>query len=70
MVVEARLAEYLRTERKEIKLSSLAQKANISKSRFSMIINCHQAMRVDELERVCEILGVSPEMFIKPNLKE
>ena len=70
MVVEARLAKYLREERKELKLSSLAEKSGISKTRFSMILNCHQAMRVDELERVCEVLGVSPEMFIKPNTNE
>lgn len=70
MIVEARLAKYLRTERNELKLTALAEKAGIGQSRFSMIINCHQDMRVDELERVCRILNVSPELFIKPKLKE
>jgi len=69
LVVEGRLANYLRNERKELKLSAVAEQAGISQSRFSMIINCHQDMRVDELQRVCEVLGVSPEMFIKPKTK-
>lgn len=69
MVVQARLRDYLKNERKELKVTALAEKAGIKQSRFSAIINCHSEMRADELMSICYALNVSPDTFIKPKRK-
>ncbi len=65
MIVQSRLAKYLRDERSEISESKLADKAGIKQPRFSMIMNLKSEMRADELMQICEALGVSPETFLQ-----
>lgn len=43
----------------------LAEKAGISKSKISRILGTgEQAVDVDELDSMCEVLGVSPEALV------
>ena len=70
MIVQARIADYLRNDRRELKEFVVAEKAGITQSRFSKIINCRSEMRADELIAICKALEVSPDMFVKPKLKE
>ena len=70
LIVQARLADYLRNDRRELKEFVVAEKAGISQSRFSKILNGRSEMRADELIAICKALEVSPDMFVKPKLKE
>ncbi len=65
MIVESIIADYLKTERKELKQIYIAEAVGIKQSRFSSIMNGHASMKVDELLRLCKFLKVSPETFIK-----
>lgn len=70
MIVQTRVAEYLKNERKELKQGALAERAGITRYRLSTIINCHSEMKADELMQLCNALGVSSDKFIKPRKKE
>lgn len=64
MKVQARLADYLRRERKELKHVVIAEKAGIKQSRFSELMNCKREMRADELVAICRALEISPNTFM------
>lgn len=70
MVVEARISNYLRTERKELKECKLAEKIGIKQARFSSIMNGKSPMKLDEFMRLCILLDVDPDTFIKYKQKE
>lgn len=61
MIVQKRLADYLRTERKELKESYVAEKAEIKQSRFSLLMNCHREMKADELLSIIWVLDLKPK---------
>ncbi len=67
MVVEAKIAAYLHD--KGIKKCFVAQRAGIPVSKFSKIINGHTSMDSDDFIRVCEVLNVSPELFLNSDEK-
>lgn len=69
MVVQARVADYLKNERCELKLTAIAEKAGIKQPRFSALINCKSEMRADELMKICDVLEVSSDRFIRPRCK-
>lgn len=62
MVVEGRIAEYL--DRKGIKQCHVSQNADIEQARLSRVLNGSGSMSVDEYERVCNALEVSPNTFM------
>lgn len=64
MVVEAKIAEYLRNERGELKQGRVAEQIGVTQPRFSQIMNGHAELKADELMRLCFFLNVSPEKFI------
>ena len=66
--VYERLAEWL--DERCVNRASVARKANISQSRFSMILNGKARLTADELERICNVVGADSSEFIKVNKKE
>lgn len=64
MVVQTRIADYLRTQRKELKLTAVAEMAHIKYPRFSALINNHAEMKADEFSAICLALNVEPNKFI------
>lgn len=68
MAVQLKIAEYLND--KGIKKKFVAEKAGIKNYRFSHIINNQTEMRVDEFERICRALEVTPEKFMEWNASE
>lgn len=69
MIVQSRVADYIKNERSELKLIVIAKKAGITQPRFSDLINCKSEMRADELMNICNVLEVSSDKFIKPQCK-
>ena len=65
MVVEARIADYLRSDRKELKECKIAEKIGITQARFSAIMNGKAQMKLDEFMRLCILLNADPDIFIK-----
>lgn len=65
MVVEARISDYLRTERKELKEYVVAEIIGITQSRFSAIMNGKASMKLDEFMRLCKFLNEEPNKFIR-----
>ena len=64
MIVEARISDYLHTERKELKEYVIAENIGVTQSRFSAIMNGKAQMKVDELMKLCKFLNESPGKFI------
>lgn len=62
MAVQLKIAEYLKNN--GIKKKFVAEKAGIKDYRFSNILHNQTEMRVDEFERICRVLKVTPEEFI------
>ena len=69
MVVESKVANYLKNERRDLKQNHIAEQIGIKQSRFSAIMNGRAEMKADELMRLCFFLKVSPEMFIGESKK-
>lgn len=62
MVVQERVARYIDKEDK--KRTAIADKAGISRNRFSLLMNLKSEMKADELENICNALGTSPMEFV------
>lgn len=68
LAVQLKIAEYLNEN--GIKKKFVAEKAGIKNYRFSHIIHNQTEMKVDEFERICRALGVTPEKFMDFNPDE
>ncbi len=68
LAVQVKIAEYLHEN--GIKKKFVAEKAGIKNYRFSHIIHNQTEMKVDEFERICRALGVTPEKFMDFNPDE
>lgn len=65
--VSERIAEWL--DRRGTNRAFVARKANIAPSRLSMILNGKARLTADELERICNAIGVDSNEFIKVSNK-
>lgn len=64
-MVHERVREHIR--RMEVKQSWLARRMNLTEGALSLMLAGKRRMTVDELERLCAILCVSADLFIKPD---
>ena len=62
MIVQARLAQYLRAN--GIKGSFIVKKTGIRQSKLSEILNGHIALKADDLEKICNAIKADPNEFI------
>jgi DNA-binding Xre family transcriptional regulator len=69
LIVEAKVADYINKDCKQLKQIYIAEAVGIKKSRFSAIMNGHAEMKVDELLRLCKFLNVAPSEFIQVKVK-
>ena len=51
----------------EVKQSWLARRMNLTEGALSLMLAGKRKMTADELERICAILCVSADLFIKPD---
>lgn len=72
LVVQARIVDYINNQKDQglgIVKFKIAQKAGLSRNRFSKIVNNHTEMSADEFEKICKALNVSPSRFIEDPTK-
>ena len=63
-MVHDRVRQHIR--RMEVRQGWLARRMGVSEGALSLMLTGKRRMTVDELERLCAILCVSPETFVKP----
>ena len=63
-MVHDRVREHIR--RMEVRQGWLARRMGVSEGSLSLMLTGKRRMTVEESERLCAILCVSPEMFVKP----
>lgn len=63
MIVEGRIREYL--DKKFIIQARVADAAKVESSKFSRAMTGKGDLDLDELERICNVLGVEPSEFVK-----
>lgn len=63
-MVQRRVRDYL--QQVQVKQSWLARRMNLSEGALSLILAGKRKLTADELERLCAVLCVSAEMFVKP----
>ena len=64
-MVHERVKEHVR--RMEVKQSWLARRMNLTEGALSLMLAGKRKITADELERICAILCVSADLFIKPD---
>ena len=64
IMVHDKVREHIR--RMEVRQGWLARRMGVSEGALSLMLTGKRRMTADELERLCAILCVSPEMFVKP----
>lgn len=67
MLVYERVRRYI--DDHGIKQVAVAEKAGFSKTTFNAIMNGKRTMYADDLRAICLALNVSPELFIKVNVR-
>ena len=65
MAVYERVRDYI--DRKGLKQSAIAIKADISKQTLSAMLSGRRKMYADDLQALCKALDVRPELFIECN---
>ena len=63
-MVHERVREHIR--QMQVKQCWLSKRMHMSEGALSLILAGKRRMTVDELERLCAILCVPPDMFVKP----
>lgn len=64
-MVHERVREHIR--QMQVKQNWLAKRMRMSEGALSLILTGKRKMTVDELERLCAILCVPPDAFVKPD---
>ena len=64
-MVHERVREHIR--QMQVKQNWLSKRMRMSEGALSLILAGKRKMTVDELERLCAILCVPPDAFVKPD---
>jgi plasmid maintenance system antidote protein VapI len=64
-MVHEKVREHIR--KMEVKQNWLARRMNLTDGALSLMLSGKRKMTADELERLCAILCVSADTFIKPD---
>ena len=64
-MVHEKVKEHIR--KMEVKQNWLARRMNLTDGALSLMLSGKRKMTADELERLCAILCVSADTFIKPD---
>ena len=64
-MVHERVREHIR--QMQVKQNWLSKRMRMSEGSLSLILAGKRKMTVDELERLCAILCVPPDAFVKPD---
>ncbi|MDQ7095985.1 helix-turn-helix transcriptional regulator [Desulfosporosinus sp. PR] len=62
--IPKRIQDYIKS--KGLKQGFIAQQAGYKKNEFSAMMNGYKKITVEDMERICLALEVSPSLFIKP----
>ena len=68
MEIQQRISKYI--DKHGIKKTYVAEKAGLTFSRFSFIINNRSELKADEFAKICDALDVSPLEFMSKKESE
>jgi len=66
--INQRIKDYLKTN--GYKFGEIAKQLGYNDTAFSNILSGRVRVKAEDIEKLCEILNVSPSEFIKPKHKE
>ena len=68
MTVQKRLVDYIK--KMGTKYSHISENAHIAQNKVSLIMSMDRKITLDEFEKICEVLEVSPMMFLRSSVSD